>query len=144
MLGSNITFIYIHALWCTAGKKPLLTGIIQKVLFAFLKKGPVENGIQVIAANGSAEHVHCLFKLMPAQSVSAIISQLKSESEIWLNQNKLLADSFKWDNSFSAWSVSPSALDKAVEYINKQELYHREKTLADELIAFEQMVVQNK
>ncbi|HTN08435.1 transposase [Agriterribacter sp.] len=141
MQGSNTTFIYIHAIWCTAGKQPVLTPIVRKVLFACMKKSPEEKGIQVIAVNGGDEHVHCLFKLMPVQSVSAIINQLKSESENWLNNNKFLPDPFEWDDVYSAWSVSPSTIDKAVEYISRQEAYHQEKTLAEELTAFDRMVI---
>lgn len=141
MQGSNTTFIYIHAIWCTAGRQPVLTGIIRKVFLPFMKRNAEEKGIQVIAVNGGEEHIHCLFKLMPAQSVSAIVSQLKQESENWLNHNKLLPDPFAWEDTYSAWSVSPSTVDKAIEYISRQESYHREKKLDEELATFERMVI---
>lgn len=141
MQGSNSTFIYIHAIWCTAGKQPVLTPIVRKVLFAYMKKSAEESGIQVIVVNGGDEHVHCLFKLMPTQSVSAIISQLQSGSGSWLNNNKLLPGPFQWNEAYSAWSVSPSTVDKAAEYISRQEAYHLEKTLDEELAAFDRMVV---
>ena len=142
MQGSINTFIYIHAIWCTAGKQPVLTHIVRKVLFAYMKKNSAEKGIQVVVVNGGDEHVHCLFKLMPAQSVSAVINQLRSESESWLNNNKFLPDLFEWSDVYSAWSVSPSTIDKAIEYISRQEVYHREKTLDEELAAFDKMVIQ--
>ncbi len=141
MQGSNTTFIYIHAIWCTAGKQPVLTRIVRKVLFACMKKSAEESGIQVMVVNGGDEHVHCLFKLMPAQSVSAIVDRIQSESENWLNNNKLLSEPFKWNAAYSAWSVSPSTVDKAAEYISRQEAYHQEKTLEEELSAFDRMVV---
>ncbi|MCO5235032.1 MAG: transposase [Chitinophagaceae bacterium] len=139
MEGGTDTFIFVHALWCTAGKQPLLSSVVRKVLFASLKKNAAEKGIQVLAANGGEEHVHCLFKLMPVQAVSAVIKQLKEESLSWLNDNKLSNLLFEWENAYSAWSVSPSTLDKAIEYINKQEEYHQHKSLEEELAAFNKM-----
>ena len=142
MQGSTNTFIYIHAIWCTAGRQASLTGVIRKVLFPYMKKNGEEKGIQVIAVNGAGEHVHCLFKLMPVQSVSEIIKQLKTESANWLNGNKFLLHTFDWEDIYSAWSVSPSTVDKAMEYISKQEEYHVAKTLDEELAAFDKMVIQ--
>ena len=142
MQGSTNTFIYIHAIWCTAGRQASLTGVIRKVLFPYMKKNGEEKGIQVIAVNGAGEHVHCLFKLMPVQSVSEIIKQLKTESATWLNGNKFLLHTFDWEDIYSAWSVSPSTVDKAMEYISKQEEYHLAKTLDEELAAFDKMVIQ--
>ena len=142
MQGSTNTFIYIHAIWCTAGRQASLTGVIRKVLFPYMKKNGEEKGIQVIAVNGAGEHVHCLFKLMPVQPVSEIIKQLKTESANWLNGNKFLLHTFDWEDIYSAWSVSPSTVDKAMEYISKQEEYHLAKTLDEELAAFDKMVIQ--
>ena len=142
MQGSTNTFIYIHAIWCTAGRQPSLTSVVRKVLFPYIKKNAEEKGIQVMAVNGAGEHVHCLFKLMPVQSVSEIIKQLKTESANWLNGNKFLLHTFDWEDIYSAWSVSPSTVDKAMEYISKQEEYHLAKTLDEELAAFDKMVIQ--
>ena len=142
MQGSINTFIYIHAIWCTAARQPSLTGPVRKVLFPFMKKNAAEKGIQLVAVNGGLEHVHCLFKLMPAQSVSGITKQLKSESANWLNDNKFLLHAFEWDDIYSAWSVSPSTIDKAMEYVGNQEQYHLAKSLDEELAAFDKMIVQ--
>ena len=78
---------------------------------------------------------------MPVQSVSVIINQLRNESENWLNNNKFFPDPFEWDDAYWAWSVSPSTIDKAVEYISRQEEYHQAKILEEELAAFDKMVI---
>ncbi len=141
MQGSADNFIFIHALWCTAGKQPLLSPVVRKVLFPALKKNAAENGIQVLSVNGGDEHIHCLFKLMPVQSVSKVIKQLKEESLNWLNDNKLSVNLFEWENDYSAWSVSPATLDKAIDYIHNQEEYHRHKSFEEELLAFHKMTI---
>ena len=79
---------------------------------------------------------------MPVQSVSEIIKQLKADSGNWLNDNKFLLHTLEWEDIYAAWSVSPSTIDKAMEYINRQEEYHLSKTLDEELVAFDKMVIQ--
>lgn len=135
------TYVYVHAVWSTLDERPVLTGIIRKVLFVSVHKILVEKGIQVVAINGGADHIHCLVKLMPAQSLNTVITGCKRESENWLNDNKFLSEPFEWDPGYSAWSVSPSTIDKTIEYLNKQDIYHREKTLKEELTIFNRMVV---
>ncbi|RXK80565.1 transposase [Filimonas effusa] len=132
-------FIYIHALWAIKDDQSLLPLSIRKVLFTFIQKEAVANGIQLLAINGPADHVHCLFKLMPFQHVSGIVKQLKETTAEWLNNNKLLQHPFEWDEAFAVYSVSPTTIDKATDYIVKQEQYHATKTLAQELEAFDKM-----
>jgi len=140
--GTN-TFIYIHAIWCTSDGGKLLTGISRKVLFPYIKQYAGNKGIQLIAINGVDDHVHCLFKLMASQSIAEIVKDVKNEMSHWLNSSKILQEEFCWDQDFAAYSVSPSTIDKAVEYINKQEEYHKTKTLNEELSVFNKMITQH-
>lgn len=135
------TFIYIHAIWCTANREPVLTPVIRKVFFPHIRQAGVSKGIQVLAVNGTADHVHCLFKLIPAQSPTGVVNQLKEDSETWLNSNQLLTAGFNWDPYYTAYSVSPSTADKSIEYILRQEEYHQTRSLEEELEAFSKMVV---
>ena len=141
MQGSVNTYLYIHAIWCTAGRQRAISQVTKKVLFPQMKQNAEQKGMQVMAVNGADDHVHCLFKLLPTQSVSEIVNQLKNESGDWLNSNKFLPQVFEWEDIYSAYSVSPSTIDKAIEYINNQEEYHKAKTLDEELAAFDKMVV---
>lgn len=135
------TFVYIHAIWCTANRQPILTPVIRKIFFPVIKQSGTAKGIQVLAVNGTANHVHCLFKIMPTQTLSGVVNQLKEDSESWLNSNQLLTVEFHWDAHYTAYSVSPSTTDKSIEYILKQEEYHQSRSLEEELEAFSKMVV---
>lgn len=135
------TFIYIHTIWCTANREPVLTPVIRKVFFPNIRQAGADKGIQVLAVNGTANHLHCLIKLMPTQSLTHVVNQLKEDAEHWLNSNLLISGAFRWEPYYTAYSVSPSATDKSIEYILKQEEYHQTRTLEEELDAFEKMVV---
>lgn len=134
-------FIYVHIIFSTALQKAVLTPIVRKVLFPFIKQSARAKGVQVVAVSGVENHIHCLIKVLPFQSLQQVVSTIKGESEDWLNATKLTTDDFNWDNGFAAYSVSPSTIDKSVEYLNKQEEYHKNKSFAEEMNAFNNMVV---
>ncbi|RFM28756.1 IS200/IS605 family transposase [Deminuibacter soli] len=133
------SFIYIHAVWTVKDEQALLPATIRKVLFVHMQQDAVNKGIQLMAVNGTEDHVHCLFKMMPVQQVSHIVKQLKDGAAFWLNENKLLKTEVEWSESYAVYSVSPNAVDKAIEYIGRQEQFHAGKTLAQELEAFDKM-----
>lgn len=135
-------YIYVHAIWTTNNRQSLLSPIVRKVLFPFLKQHALSKGVQLIAVNGSTDHVHLIIKLTPHQTISDVIKHLKVDSADWLNNNKFISALFEWDDNYSAYSISPSTIDKSIEYINRQEEYHQAKTLDEELAAFEKMVLQ--
>jgi REP element-mobilizing transposase RayT len=138
MNGSR-SYIYIHAIWAVKEERPLLPGTVRRVLFAHLLKEAPSRGIQLMGINGADNHVHCLFRVMPVQQVAGLIGQLKEMASFWLNENKLLKESVEWEEGYAAYSVSPNAVDKAADYISRQEQYHTGKTLAQELEAFDKM-----
>ncbi|MFT3747625.1 MAG: IS200/IS605 family transposase [Agriterribacter sp.] len=142
MQAGKYSYIYVHAIWTTINRQALLSAIVRKVLFPFLKQHVLSKGIQLLSANGVQDHIHVVIKLTPHQSVAEVVKQLKADSAEWINKNKLLNTVFDWDDSFYAYSVSPSTVDKSIEYINRQEEYHQTKTLDEELAAFEKMVLQ--
>lgn len=137
------TFVYVHLIWATANREKTLSPVLRKVLFPSLKQSATAKGIQVVNINGADDHIHALIKLMPVQQVLEVVKQLKSISENWLNESKFLNLPFDWEAGYAAYSVSPSTIDKSVDYLNRQEEYHKTRTLDEELAVFNKMVIQS-
>ncbi|WP_336517942.1 IS200/IS605 family transposase [Pollutibacter soli] len=133
----NKTFLYVHAIWAVAEKAAVLSKPIRSVLFAHLKKNADEKGIRVLEVNGGEDHVHVLVSLHPAQNLSQVIRQLRAETSDWLNATQLLPEEFHWAEDYMAYSVSPGALKQVIQYLERQEEYHKTKTLDAELEVFD-------
>lgn len=142
MQAGKHSYIYAHAIWTTGNRQALLSPVVRKVLFPFMMQHALSKGIQLLSLNGVKDHIHAVVKLTPHQSIAEVIKHLQADSSDWINNNKLMNTVFEWDDSFCAYSVSPSNIDKSIEYINRQEEYHQTKTLDEELAAFEKMVQQ--
>jgi REP element-mobilizing transposase RayT len=135
------TYLFAHVIWAIRNKESQMSKPIRVVLYAHLQKTAEEKGIKIIQVDGAADHIHVLLQLHPAQNLAQVIRQLKAESAEWLNATQLLPVGFEWEEEYAAYSVSPSALKQVADYLNRQEEYHKTKSLETELEVFEK--VQN-
>jgi REP element-mobilizing transposase RayT len=92
-----------------------------------------------MAINGSTDHVHVLLHLHPAQNLAQVVRQLKAESAEWLNATQLIAAGMDWEDDYAAYSVSPSAVKQVSEYLERQDEYHKTKSLDAELEVFDKV-----
>jgi REP element-mobilizing transposase RayT len=111
------------------------------VLFAHLQKHAEEKGTRILAVNGDMDHVHVLIHLHPAQNLAQVVRQLKADSAEWLNATQLIAAGMDWEDDYAAYSVSPSAVKQVAEFLERQEEYHKTKSLDAELTVFDKVQI---
>lgn len=132
-----MVYLFVHVIWSVARREAVLTKPVRRVLFAHMQKDGGERGLKIVAAGGVEDHVHCLLQLMPSQNLAQVVKSIRGSSADWLNDNKLLTTVFEWEEGYMAYSVSPSGVASVVDYIGKQEEYHRTKGLESELEIFD-------
>ena len=124
--------IWIHAIWATKYRLPLVTLPLETLLYTQMKKEFAECGCVVKIINGMPDHVHCLFMMNAQKSPGDIIKQVKGGSSHWINQQNTLREKFAWQTGYAAYSVSESQLDKVFQYIKNQKLHHAKTTFLKE------------
>lgn len=129
----------MHVIWSTAERLRVLTKPVRVVLFTHLRKYGEEKGIRILKADGAEEHAHLLLQLHPAQNLSQVLRQLKSESEEWLNGAQLLKTRFSWSDELIAYSVSPGSLQQVIGFIERQDEYHQTRSFESEIEGFLKM-----
>jgi len=132
-----MVYLFVHVIWCVRGREALLNKPVRRVLFAHLQKEGEEKGMTIVAAGGVEDHVHCLLQLMPSQNLLQVLKHIRTTMAEWLNENRLLSATVEWEAEYYAYSVSPSGVQQVVEFIGKQEEYHKTKTLDNELEIFD-------
>jgi putative transposase len=95
-----------------------------------------KNNHKLIAINGMPDHVHVLFGMRPDQSVSDLIQDIKGSSSKWINEKKFTASKFSWQGGYGAFSYSKSQLPDVINYIEKQEAHHKQRTFLQEYEEF--------
>ena len=102
------------------------------VLFGHIKDNALCKEIYIDCINGHVDHVHCLFELNAAITLSKTMGLIKGEASHWANTKNLVPPKLDWADEYFAVSVSESMLDKVREYINHQEEHHKKVTWAEE------------
>jgi len=128
--------IWVHAIWATKCREPLLTKELRRKLFTHVLENAKTKNIYIDSMNGYTDHAHWLVALSPDQSISKIVQLIKGESSFWINKNKLCQSHFEWQDEYFAVSVSESNLDIVRKYIRTQEYHHQQKTFQQEYDEF--------
>ncbi|MBX2939488.1 MAG: IS200/IS605 family transposase [Ferruginibacter sp.] len=135
-MSHSINTIWIHAIWATKYRAPLIHPSIEKNVYHFISEQLRGQGCPVGIINGMSDHIHCLFLLNPKKSIAEVIKQIKGSSSHYINQNKLIADKFAWQTGYAAFSVSKSVVDKVFRYIQNQKQHHSKKIFQKEYEEF--------
>jgi len=128
--------IWIHVVWATKGRKPLLAKAYRQKIFQHIHDNAIKKGILIDVVNGHKEHVHCLFRLKNDQTISKLLQLLKGESSFWVNKEKILNKKLIWQEEYYAVSVSESQVDYVRKYIRGQERHHSHKSFVEEYDEF--------
>lgn len=128
--------IWIHTIWATKERRPLITTAIEKRVHKFIADQLREQNCPVRIINGMPDHVHCLFLLSPQKPIADVVKQIKGSSSHYINQNNLTSEKFAWQTGYAAYSVSESVIEKVFQYIVNQKLHHQKKSFQEEYEAF--------
>lgn len=124
--------VWLHFVWSTKNREPLLTEDIRKKVLSHIKENASNKSIFVDFINGWVDHIHCLVSLGPDQTIEKIAQLLKGESSFWINRNRLCPGKFRWQDDYFVVSVSESLVESVRNYIRNQEVHHRTRTFDDE------------
>ena len=129
--------IWVHVVWGTKHREPLLEKPARYAIFEHIRENARAKGVYVDHINGYVDHVHCLVSMNAKQDIAAIVQALKGESSFWVNnKTTLLKHRLQWCDDYYAVSLGVSGLDAVRAYIRNQEVHHGTKAFAEECKEF--------
>ena len=130
----NKTEIYLHFVWTTWDRLPLISAEVERELHRNLQSLASKKGCVVVALNGIEDHVHLLLQVPPTCcSVAELVKHLKGVSSHFVNDTLQPSSLFKWQASYSVFSVSRWDVDKVRAYVENQKEHHRRGTAKPQL-----------
>ena len=127
------TAIYIHIVWATWDRLPLLSGAFEQRIHRTIAAKCVALGANVISLGGVDDHVHLLVGLPATISLAEFVRQVKgASSHLATHEARPAGEFFKWQGAYGAVSVSPDALPAVSAYIAHQREHHSANTLHPE------------
>jgi REP element-mobilizing transposase RayT len=133
-MGHSYTKLWIHAVWSTKNRQPFIEYDLEARIYRIMIDEFKSANCDLKIVNGMPDHVHCLFRLDGAQSISSIIRQVKGGSSHLINQSDWIEAKFSWQTGYSAFSVSESMFWKVYNYIKFQKKHHLSRSSSNELI----------
>jgi REP element-mobilizing transposase RayT len=127
---------WLHLVWATLERKPLLTKATAAKLSSYLTGYAKEKCIYMRINYVNSDHVHALIDLPVTRPIEEVLQLFKGSSSHWVNENNLVAGKFGWQRGYGAFSVSHSNIEEVGDYIANQEEHHRHRTFGEELKLF--------
>jgi REP element-mobilizing transposase RayT len=119
---------FIHCVFSTKDRRSLIPAVRTTDLYAYLGDISRGEGLTLIAAGGTANHIHLLFDLPAPCALAHAVQKLKGSSSRWMG------DGFSWQEGYGAFSVSPSQVEVVKSYIQGQEEHHRKRNFEEEFV----------
>jgi putative transposase len=135
-MGQSLTKNYVHIIFSTKQRNPIIIDQIQNDLFNYIGgicKGHDCNPIQV---GGYYDHIHILCVLSKNIALMQLIKEIKQSSSKWIKTQHTSLINFYWQNGYGAFSVDPTKIDIIKNYISNQAEHHRKMNFQQEFLVF--------
>jgi putative transposase len=120
---------FVHCVFSTKDRRPLIPTARTAELYAYMGGIARGEGFLLVAAGGTANHIHLLFILPASCSLAQAVQKLKGSSSRWMGRG------FSWQEGYGAFSVSASQVAVVKRYIHNQEEHHRKRNFEEEFVA---------
>jgi putative transposase len=132
-MSQSLAQIYLHIIFSTKERRPFLDDVeLRKDTHAYLAGICRNLDSPSIIVGGVADHVHILCYFGRSHSISDTLRELKRDSSNWVKEQSSRSRTFRWQDGYGAFSVSPSHVPALKQYIAKQEQHHRTESFQDE------------
>jgi len=121
--------IYLHFVWATYRRMPLVTDEIERAVYACIVESARKEGCEILAVGGMPDHVHVAAKVPPRVAPAMLVKQMKGISSTLVRKQLLPGETFGWQDGYGAFSFSRSHRERVVAYIRNQKRHHAEAAI---------------
>ncbi|MEJ2597721.1 MAG: IS200/IS605 family transposase [Anaerolineales bacterium] len=126
---SPYTQLYLHCVWATWDRLPLITPLNEQSIYAsILSKG---QGLKcnVLALGGTSDHIHLLVRFSTTITVANLVKEIKGASSHLVTHQVTAGEFFKWQGAYGAFTVSKNLVSVLKTYIEHQKQHHASNDL---------------
>lgn len=135
-LPQSLTKLYLHLIFSTKNRAAFLDDEIRPRVHAYLAEILRSLDSPYVVVGGVVDHVHILFDMGKLHAPVKLVEQLKRESSKFVKTLGSKYCHFYWQRGYGMFSVSPTHLADAEQYVRNQEEHHHKKTFQEEFVGF--------
>jgi len=136
MKPGTFTQQYVHLIFAVKNREAMLNKDIRKRVFEYISGIITAMNHKSIIVNGVSDHVHILIGLNPSISISDTVHDIKRNSSLFINKERLCKGKFAWQEGYGGFTYSRSQLENVYHYIQNQEKHHEKSTFKAEYVEF--------
>ena len=126
------TQLYVHMVWATWDRLPLITKTIEPRLYAAIATKCRKIKCEPLAIGGIEDHVHLLARLHTTIAIATLAKEVKGASSHLVTHEITPGEFFKWQGAYGAFTLRKSEVPQVKAYILNQKQHHAENTVTDE------------
>lgn len=123
------TQLYLHCVWATWDRLPLITPAIEARLYACIASKCSEFDCEMIAIGGVVDHVHLLVRIPTTLPVATLLKEVKGASSHLMTHEVAPTEFFKWQGGYGAFTVEKDGVSAVRRYIERQKEHHSNSRL---------------
>ena len=104
------TQLYLHCVWATRDRMPLITDEIEARLYAAIATKCRELKCAPLAIGGIEDHIHLVVRLHTTVPVARLLKEVKGSSSHLVTHAVAPGDFFKWQGSYGAFTFAKADL----------------------------------
>jgi REP element-mobilizing transposase RayT len=118
------TQLYLHLVWATWDRLPLITEEIEPRLYAAIAAKCRELKCVPLAIGGTEDHVHLLVRLHTTVAVARLAQGVKGSSSHLVTHEIMPGEFFKWQGAYGAFTLRKEDVPAVEKYIERQKEHH--------------------
>jgi putative transposase len=130
---ASYTELYVHCVWSTWDRLPLITPDIEPQVYAALAAKCKQLTCVPLAIGGIADHVHILARIAPTLTIARLIGELKGSSSHMITHAIRPDAFFKWQGAYGAFTISKRSVVQVQAYVLNQKTRHATGALLADL-----------
>ncbi|MFT5904163.1 MAG: putative transposase [Flammeovirgaceae bacterium] len=134
-MGQSLVQNYLHIVFSTKHREPFIKKQFVQKLNKYIAVVSADLGSPALAVGGHVDHIHILVRLSQKMVLMEYLQKIKSNSSRWLKALDFSMENFRWQDGYSAFSVSESSLGNVKKYVLNQEEHHATQGYREEIIS---------
>jgi putative transposase len=128
--------LFTHFVLITKRRLPYLTENIRIKVEKYMTGIINNHNSKTYSIYANPEHIHILVSRSPKISEEELLTRVANATKKYIIENALCKETFEWQESAAAFSVSKSDVDRVCKYILNQPEHHKKTDFQKEHEAF--------
>ncbi len=131
-MANTYTQLLYHIVFSTKNRVMALDPSRRQELYQYIWGIHKNHHCHLYRIGGVEDYVHLLTHMPTTLCIADFVREIKTGSSKWIKEQAIFPDFNGWQDGYGAFTESYRNKDELIEYIKRQEEYHRQESYIEE------------